>query len=123
MTDRAFSPIAERDLVLMAKDYQLPVHVAIGAPYPGAKTEGMEHYAGCQVLTCDDEDLAVEVVGADTIEALEAATRYIQIFLLKLAADGELRHKDGSRFDPSGSPLIKQFDEFVNKKVASRKKT
>ena len=50
-----FIPIAFRDLIFVGPDgYEMPIHIAIGAPYAEAKAEEAKGEAGCLVLTCDD---------------------------------------------------------------------
>jgi hypothetical protein len=109
---KSFRPVAVRELVHVSKDgYELPVYLAVSAPYFPAETEGMEAYAGCLVQTCDDPDLAVEMFGADEMEALLAGLEYIELFLanvLKVGDGGELRTTSGQPFDPSGSVLLKE---------------
>jgi hypothetical protein len=107
---REFVPIAERDLILVGSDgYEMPVHVAVGAPYEPADAKEMEGYAGCQVLACDDSRLATEVLGADKMEALVAALEFIESFLKQMVveAGGPLKTIEGQHFDPSGSALLK----------------
>jgi hypothetical protein len=111
MKDQAeFVPMAQRDLILVRPDgYQMPIHVAVGAPYAKATSEGMEDHAACLVLTCDEPDLATEVFGQDEMEALTAGLEFIETFLTNLTDDGgKLTSPDGAPFDPSGSILLKE---------------
>lgn len=115
--EKRFTPIASRDLIFVNADkFETPIHVAIGAPYAPALADEAKHYAGCMVLTCEDPELATEVFGIDEFEALEVALSFLRLFLSKLAATegGELLNKDRSKFDPEGSPLLKQISLFSN---------
>lgn len=115
----SFVAIAERDLIFVGSDgYQMPIHVAVGAPYSNARTEGMEKYAACLVLTCDDPELTTEMFGGDEMEALVAALEFIESFLQNLVRvyDGKLTTPDGTPFDPAGSMLLQE-----TRKRASRK--
>lgn len=114
--EKSFVPIASRQLVFVGPDsYEMPVHVAIGAPYTPARAEELKGYAGCLVLTTDDPALATEVFGADEMEALIAGLEFIESFLTKLAAmgGGRLTTVDGKPFDPAGSVLLKQSRELT----------
>lgn len=107
-----FVAIAERDLIFVGSDgHQTSIHVAVGAPYANAITAGMEKYAGCLVLTCDDPELTTEMFGEDEMEALVAALEFIESFLQNLVRvyGGKLTTPDGAPFDPAGSVLLKEF--------------
>jgi len=122
MDKEKFSAIASRDLLFVSQDgVKRPMHVAVGRPYfPAEEPEmRMQNYAGCKVLTCDDPDLAVEVIGADQMEALSAALEYLTLFLRKLSQEsgGELLNQNGTRFDPDGSPFFRQFRKFNERKA------
>jgi hypothetical protein len=117
-TPSRFMPIAARDLVLVRADgYQMPVYVAVGAPYSPAKADEMKQYAGCLVLTCDEPDLATEIYGADEMEALIAALEFIESFLRRLVVEsgGQLRGSDGHPFDPAGSTLLKESRQLQSR--------
>lgn len=107
----SFVAIAERDLIFFGFDgHQIPIHVAVGAPYANAKTKGMEKYAGCLVLTCEDPELATEMFGEDEMEALVAALEFIELFLRNLVRvhEGKLTTPNGTPFDPAGSMLLQE---------------
>ncbi|MCW7541277.1 hypothetical protein OOT46_26045 [Aquabacterium sp. A7-Y] len=113
-----FIPVASRDLIFVGPDqYEMSVHVAIGAPYTPAQAEDMKGYAGCLVLTCDDPTLATEIHGADEMEALMAGLDFIESFLKRLAVEGKGRLKtlDGLPFDPNGSALLQQQRELTRR--------
>jgi hypothetical protein len=108
---RRFKAIASRDLILVMPDgFEKPIHVAIGAPYKPAQSEGMEQYAACLVLACDEPSLATESFGADELEALIAGVQFIESFLLALVdkSGGHLKMPDGAPFDPRGSILLRE---------------
>ena len=112
MTSAArFVSIASRDLIFVGPaGYEMPIHVAIGAPYAEAKAEEAKGEAGCLVLTCDDPDLTTEITGADEMEALLAGLEFLQSFLVNLESiGGKLKAVDGSPFDPNGSILLQEF--------------
>ncbi|CAN7442273.1 hypothetical protein LJR118_002928 [Acidovorax sp. LjRoot118] len=114
----SFLATTERDLIFVGSDgYQMPIHVAVGAPYANARTEGMEKYAACLFLTCDDPELTTEIFGGDEMEALAAALEFIESFLQKLVRvyGGKLTTPDGTPFDPAGSMLLKE-----SRRLASR---
>jgi hypothetical protein len=118
--ERRFEPIASRDLLLVRADgMEIPIHVAIGAPYPLVRVEGSECSAGCLVLTCDDPDLASEVVGSDLMEALAVALSFLELYLIKIVeeTDGVLQNADGSAFRPDGSIFLREARRFVSRKV------
>ena len=104
------------NLRLLANGREMPIDVAIGAPYAPARTEGQEKMSGCLLSTSDDEALAIEILGKDNLEALEMAVRHIRLFLCELVSrGGELRYLDGSKFEPEGSQILKQFKEHAAK--------
>jgi hypothetical protein len=107
-----FVPIASRDLIFVGPDgYEMPIHVAISAPYAEAVAQEMKGQAACLVLTCDDPDLATEITGADEMEALLAGLEFLQSFLVNLATTGKgsLKTVDGLPFDHDGSIQLQEF--------------
>ncbi|SHN36831.1 hypothetical protein [Rhizobacter sp. OV335] len=124
MTSAArFVSLASRDLIFVGPDgYEMPIHVAISAPYADAKAEEAKGEAGCLVLTCDDPDLTTEITGADEMEALLAGREFLQSFLVNLESigGGKLKALDGSPFDPNGSILLQESRAIQARKNARR---
>lgn len=121
---RNFVPIASRDLLLVAPDgHKMPIHVAISAPYAEARFPTMKGSAACLVLTSANPDLAIEIPGADSMEALLAGLEFLQAFLQNLASagGGTLTTADGASFDPGGSPLLQEFRALQARKTNPKK--
>jgi hypothetical protein len=118
-----FVPIASRNLIFVGPTgYEMPIHVAISAPYAEAKAEEAKGRAGCLVVTCDDPDLTTEITGADEMEALLAGLEFLQSFLVNLESigGGKLKALDGSPFDPNGSILLQESRAIQARKNARR---
>lgn len=118
-----FVPIAARNLIFIGPDgHEMPIHVAISAPYAEAKAEEARGEAGCLVLTCDDADLATEITGVDEMEALLAGLEFLQSFLVNLESmsGGTLKALDGSPFDANGSILLQESRAIQARKNAGR---
>jgi hypothetical protein len=118
-----FVPIATRNLIFVGPTgYEMPIHIAISAPYAEAKAEEAKGEAGCLVLTCDDPDLTTEITGADEMEALLAGLEFLQSFLVNLESigGGKLKALDGSPFDPNGSILLQESRAIQARKTARR---
>lgn len=112
-----FRPLVSRTLMLVRPGgVDVPVHVAVGAPYRPATGKGLEDQAGCLVLTCDDPDLSVEVSGFDEFEALVSAVSFLQQFLIKITDEmgGRLQTLDGRPVDPVSSAFRRQIQRFTS---------
>lgn len=118
-----FFPIASRNLIFVGPTgYEMPIHVAISAPYAEAEAEEAKGRAGCLVLTCDDPDLTTEITGSDEMEALLAGLEFLQSFPVNLESigGGRLKALDGSPFGPNGSILLQESRAIQVRKNARR---
>ena len=111
-----FRPLVTRDLVLVAPNgKESAVRVAVSEPYtpPATKFEGVN--SACLVLTCDDPKLAFEVHGFDEWEALYAAMRAVDLYLVELVREkkSRLKYEDGTDFLVQGSGYEKHFESIL----------